>query len=244
MSTPIYAVGDIHGQAEQLETALARIEADGGPDARIVFLGDYADRGPDSRAVLDRLIAGQSQGRDWITLKGNHDRMFEMFLRDHPAQDDRLLIGYHWLHDRIGGVETLASYGVPVPEGVRTYQVHAQARAAVPAEHRNFLAGLPNYHQEGALLFVHAGIRPGLPLERQVENDLIWIRQEFLDDPRPHPWLVVHGHTPGKRAEHHGNRVNLDAGAGYGRPLAAAVFENNQCWLLTETGRQLLAPRA
>ncbi|MCU9836286.1 serine/threonine protein phosphatase [Ruegeria sp. WL0004] len=238
---PIYAVGDIHGQKTMLEDALARIDRDGG--GRVVFLGDYTDRGPDSCGVVELLRNGQNEGRDWITLKGNHDRMFEMFLRDHPANDDRLLVGYHWLHDRIGGIETLASYGVDVPDGIRIYQVHAQARDAVPRDHLTFLAGLPPYHLENKLLFVHAGIRPGVPLEQQSENDLIWIRHEFLDDPHPHPWLVVHGHTPGRVAEHFGNRINLDAGAGYGRPLATAVFEGQECWLLTERGRVPLIPK-
>ncbi|MFC3612242.1 metallophosphoesterase family protein [Lutimaribacter marinistellae] len=242
MTRPIYAVGDIHGQAEMLDTALGRIEADGGRDARVVFLGDYTDRGPDSRGVLDRLIAGQAEGCDWITLKGNHDRMFAMFMRDVPTPDDRLLVGYHWLHERIGGVETLASYGVEVPDGARTYQVHEEAKAAVPQAHVEFLNGLPNYHEEGGLLFVHAGIRPGVALAEQSEHDLIWIRHEFLDDPRPHPWLVVHGHTPLKAPRHHGNHVNLDSGAGYGRPLTAAVFENDRAWLLTERGREPLTP--
>lgn len=242
MTAPIYAIGDIHGQLPMLEDALLRIEADGGPDARIVFLGDYCDRGPDSRGVIDRLARGQAEGRNWVCIKGNHDRMFAMFMEDQPRNDDRLLVGYHWLHPRIGGVETLQSYGVEVAERERIYQVHARARAAVPPEHCAFLGGLKTCHQEGELLFVHAGIRPGLPLEQQAENDLVWIREEFLTDSRAHPWLVVHGHTHVKQAEHHGNRVNLDTGAGYGHPLTAAVFEGRRCWLLTEAGRQPLMP--
>ncbi len=220
-----------------LEEALRRIEADGGPDARVVFLGDYTDRGPDSRGVLDLLIEGQRDRRNWITLMGNHDRMFSMFMRDYPVNDACLLVGYHWLHERIGGIETLASYGVHVTDKDRIFQIHQQAREAVPATHVEFLNGLPTFHQEGDLLFVHAGIRPGVPLEAQTENDLVWIRHEFLDHIRPHPWLIVHGHTPARFAEHCGNRVNLDAGAGYGRPLATAVFEGRDCWLLTPKGR-------
>ena len=127
-------------------------------------------------------------------------------------------------------------------ERERIYQVHARARAAVPPEHRAFAAQLKACHQEGELLFVHAGSRPGLPLAQQAEDDLVWIRQEFLTDNRPHPWLVVHGHTHVKRAEHHGNRVNLDTGAGYGHPLTTAVFEGRECWLLTDEGRRVLTP--
>ena len=242
MTRPIYAIGDIHGQPGMLETALNRIEQDGGPDARIVFLGDYVDRGPDSRAVIERIRAGVEAGRDWIALLGNHDRMFSMFMEDYPRNDARLLVGYHWLHDRIGGVETLASYGVNVTDGDRIYQVHADARASVPQDHVDFLAGLKPYHQEGDLLFVHAGIRPGVALQDQTTDDLIWIRQEFLNDQTLHPWLVVHGHTPADQAEHRGNRINLDAGAGYGRPLVSAVFEGRDCWLLTANGREALEP--
>lgn len=242
MTHPVYAVGDIHGQLSELEATLDRIEADGGPDARVVFLGDYTDRGPDSRSVIEHLISGLEQGRNWITLKGNHDRMFAMFMREFPANDDQLLVGYHWLHERIGGIETLASYGVEVQEGDRIYKVHSQARIAVPERHIRFLEACPTNHVEDEKLFVHAGIRPGIPLEEQTEHDLIWIRHEFLDDRRQHPWLVVHGHTPGRQAEHFGNRINLDAGAGYGRPLASAVFEGQDCWLLTDQGRMPLRP--
>ena len=242
MPSPLYAIGDIHGQLDMLEEALARIEADGGPDARIIFLGDYTDRGPDSRGVIVRLARGKAEGRNWVFLKGNHDRMFSMFMEDYPRNDARLLVGYHWLHERIGGIETLASYGVEVPEGARTYQIHQQARAVVPQSHLNFLAGLVPFHQERGLLFVHAGIRPGVPLDQQTEDDLIWIRQEFLNDTRLHPWLVVHGHTPAKAAQHAGNRINLDSGAGYGMPLSAAVFDAGEVWLLTDQGRLPLQP--
>jgi len=242
MTTPIYAIGDIHGQREMLEAALQRIEADGGPDARIVFLGDYTDRGPDSRGVIDLLQQGQAEGRNWITILGNHDRMFSMFLEDYPRTDSQLLVGYHWLHPRIGGAETLASYGVDIVDGDRTNGVHSRACAAVPQSHLDFLATLPSHHQEGELLFVHAGIRPGIALAEQSENDKIWIRQEFLNHPDPHPWLIVHGHTQVQAPEHRGNRVNLDSGAGYGRPLTAAVFEGHSAWALSDTGRVALLP--
>jgi diadenosine tetraphosphatase ApaH/serine/threonine PP2A family protein phosphatase len=239
---PIYAVGDIHGQSADLDRVLALIDADGGSDARVVFLGDYVDRGPDSRGVLDRLIAGQAAGRDWITLKGNHDRMFAMFMRDYPMNDDRLLIGYHWLHDRIGGVETLASYDIGVDEEARIHQVHEAARNTVPVAHLNFLNDLPVRYEQRGLLFVHAGIRPGVALADQTEDDLIWIRSPFHTETTPHPWLIVHGHTPVEAATHYGNRVNLDSGAGYGRPISVAVFEGTDCWLLTCKGRTALRP--
>ncbi|QDI77425.1 MULTISPECIES: metallophosphoesterase family protein [Leisingera] len=242
MTAPLYAIGDIHGQLEMLDAALQRIKADGGEDARIVFLGDYTDRGPDSRGVIERLMAGQEQGRDWICLKGNHDRMFEWFLEETPRHDPHLLIGYHWLHERIGGVETLASYGLTFEDRTRLDDLHARAKEVIPAPHAEFLRSLPALHETPELAFVHAGIRPGVPLAQQHEDELVWIRQPFHDHTGPHPKLIVHGHTPVDRPSHYGNRVNLDSGAGYGRPLSAAVFEGRDCWLLTEAGRVPLKP--
>lgn len=242
MTTPIYAIGDIHGQLTMLEQALAWIERDGGPDARVVFLGDYVDRGPDCRGVIELLSEGVKAGRNWVCLMGNHDRMMSMFLEDYPRMDARLLVGYNWFHERIGGVQTLASYGVEVTDQRRIFEIHADARRGVPEAHREFLSSLKTYHQEDGKLFVHAGIRPGLALEDQSEEDLLWIRQEFLDDTRPHPWLVVHGHTQRPAAEHCGNRVNLDSGAGFGRPLTAAAFEGGSCFVLAQDGRIPLTP--
>ncbi|UWQ32950.1 serine/threonine protein phosphatase [Leisingera sp. M527] len=242
MTAPLYAIGDIHGQLAMLEEALTRIEADGGPDARIVFLGDYTDRGPDSRGVLDRLITGQGDGRDWITLLGNHDRMFAWFMEDTPRHDPHLLVGYHWLHERIGGVETLASYGLTFEDRTRLDALQARAKEVIPARHTEFLRSLMPLYETPDLAFVHAGIRPGVPLSQQQENDLVWIRQPFHDHTGPHPKLIVHGHTPVDRPSHYGNRINLDTGAGYGRQVSAAVFEGRNCWLLTENGRQPLTP--
>ena len=134
MTSPIYAIGDIHGQLAMLEQALALIEADGGADARIVFLGDYTDRGSDSRGVIERLVQGQAAGRNWVFLKGNHDRMFSMVSRGlRRATTPRLLVGYHWLHERIGGIETLAILRRWTFAGRRPgiYQtLHARARTA------------------------------------------------------------------------------------------------------------------
>ncbi len=242
MTNPVYAIGDLHGRVDEFERALSLIEQDGGPEAEIVFLGDYVDRGPDSRGVLDRLIAGRDAGKRWITLLGNHDRMFAWFMKDHPLNDMRLPIELHWLHERLGGMETLASYGIDVSPRHRLYQVHTDARAVIPREHLEFLRSLPVLHQTKALLFVHAGLRPGIPLEQQTEDDCLWIREEFLDDARSHPWLVVHGHTPVKRVAHFGNHVNLDSGAGYGRSVGVAVFEGRACWELTDKGRLPLQP--
>lgn len=239
--TPTYAIGDIHGQIDMLETALARIEADGGRDASIVFIGDLVDRGPGSAQVIDRLMQGQAQGRDWTVLCGNHDDLFVGFLDRGINLDPRVLSGAPWTGPRLGGLATLASYGMGDLE--RPFEaLLEEARAVVPAAHLAFLKGLPTHHERGGLLFVHAGIRPGLALQDQARDDLLWIRGDFLNDPRPHPWLVVHGHSAVEIAEHRGNRVNLDSGAGYGRPITAAVFEGDQVWVLDGFGRAPLRP--
>ncbi|MEM8578731.1 MAG: metallophosphoesterase family protein [Pseudomonadota bacterium] len=237
---PIYAVGDIHGQRAELDRVLDLIIADGG--GKVVFLGDYVDRGPDSQGVIQRLIDGCADGEDWVCLKGNHDRLMDWFLEVPPRHDPHLLIGFHWMHARIGGAETLASYGVDVPDHIRMKDLSARALDAVPQAHLDFLRGLPLTFETDDLFFCHAGIAPGAPLDAQDEEDLVWIRQPFHVFTEPHPKLIVHGHTPVERVTHYGNRVNLDAGAGYDRPLTCAVFEEGQVFELTDSGRVPLVP--
>ncbi len=242
MKNTIYAIGDIHGELELLTQAVAKVERDGGPNARIIFLGDYIDRGPQSRGVIEFLMEGVDAAKNWVCLRGNHDRMFSMFMEDYPRTDIRFLVGYHWLHQRIGGKETLASYGCEVGDSDIVLNVHNNARAVVPKSHIAFLDSLSYSHQVGNLFFVHAGIRPGVPIEKQDKDDLLWIRGEFLEDTRQHPLLIVHGHTPVPDARHFGNRINLDTGCGYGKQLTTAVFEDDDCWLLTDAGRLPLLP--
>ncbi|MEM7519797.1 MAG: metallophosphoesterase family protein [Pseudomonadota bacterium] len=237
MSKPIYAIGDIHGQLAELEHVLALIEADGGADAHIVFLADYTDRGTDSKGVLDLLIAGQEAGRSWTFLKGNHDRMFCWFMDAYPRHDAHLPISLYWLHPRLGGDTTLASYGLDFTPHTRQLELHEAAQEVVPHSHIAFLQDTVLSFETDEVFFAHAGIRPGVPLAQQTEHDLLWIRQEFHNSTDLHPKLIVHGHTPVKAAKHYGNRVNLDSGAGYGDPLSAAVFEGTACWLLTPRGR-------
>jgi serine/threonine protein phosphatase 1 len=237
LTDPIYAIGDIHGQLGALERALRLIEADGGQDARVVMLGDYIDRGPDSRSVLDLLIEGQSAGRPWTFIKGNHDRYLTRFLADMRTTDPRTRPGLTWLHPRLGGDKTLASYGVAAAEDMPLEPILEAAREAVPQAHVAFIEGLPLLHEAAGKLFVHAGIRPGVPLQAQDEDDLMWIRDGFLNFEGSFGPLVVHGHTALDHPENYGNRVNLDGGAGYFRPLHPAVFEGRRCWLLTDEGR-------
>jgi len=244
----LYAIGDIHGQFDMLRAAHDRIVADrarhGGNDAPVIHLGDLPDRGPDTRAVIQHLIDGIAVGEPWIVLKGNHDRMFQRYLEDRRNHDPRLRRDLDWRHPRLGGLTTLASYGVDGDLTRDQVQVHAEATAAVPAAHRAFLAARPLMHVTDDVVFVHAGIRPGVPLAAQKEDDLVWIRDEFLPDRRDHGRLVVHGHTVVDAPEHWGNRVNLDSGAGQGRSLSAAVFEGRDVWLLTDAGRVPLLPQS
>jgi serine/threonine protein phosphatase 1 len=261
--TPIYAIGDIHGQKQMLDHALALIAADGGDDAQIVFLGDYTDRGPDSRAVIETLIAGRDAGRNWVFLKGNHDRFFKRFVREGLQHDPRVSSGISWLNTRLGGTATLASYGIEAEmrfttdrksglEFLKSCQgpngktdiagLQKLAQRSVPPAHLDFLDGLPLWYETEELLFVHAGIRPGLPITAQDPEDLLWIRSPFLESTEDFGKLVVHGHTALEYPQHFGNRVDLDGGAGYHRPLFPAVFEGRDCWILTGHGRVALTP--
>lgn len=236
-----YAIGDIHGRRDLLLAAHARIAhdraqtRDGG--APVVHIGDYVDRGEDSPGVLDHLAAGVAQDEPWVLLKGNHDRMMWRFLQE-PEQPE----GRRWLEGNIGGRATLAAYGIEVGRDRPFEAIRADARAAVPQAHVDLLGGLENSYRRGGVFFCHAGIRPGVPLNDQTEDDLVWIRDRFLFDTRDHGALIVHGHTPVDRATHYGNRVNLDSGAAYGGPLSAVVIEAGEVFLLTAEGRVPVRP--
>lgn len=237
-----YAIGDIHGQLDLLKAAHARIAADQathGP-APIVHIGDLVDRGPNSPGVIDYLMQGHARGEDWITLLGNHDRMFAAYLRDPMCHDPRLRPDASYLHPRLGGAVTLGNYGVKNAGDRPIAPVHAEAIAAVPQSHRDFIESLPTSHTRGEAYFVHAGIRPGVALHLQTEDDMCWIRDGFLDDPRDHGPLIVHGHTHLSQATHYGNRVNIDSGAAYGGPLTAVVIEGRDVFVLTNNGREPL----
>ena len=237
----VYAIGDIHGQTGLLRQAHARIDADGGAGAPVVHLGDLVDRGPDSRGVIQALIEGQAAGRDWRVVMGNHDREFLMFLRDPDWIDPGLSSQRHWVdHPHLGAAATLASYGLD-PSLPRA-ELHAAALAAVPGDHVQWLARLPHWHLHPLALFVHAGIRPGIDLQDQTQQDCVWIRRGFLDDRTDHGPLVVHGHTPVDAPTHYGNRLNIDTGAAYGGPLTVIVIERGGIWTLGEDGRQPVHP--
>ncbi len=243
---PLYAIGDIHGHLDQLRGLHGLIAEDAarqGSPAQIVHVGDLVDRGPNSAGVIDYLMTGIAAGQPWVVLKGNHDRMLSLFLDDPKAVDPGLRSDLGYLHFKIGGGATLASYGVRNAADRPLAPVHAEAVANVPASHRAFLKGLPTLCHEDEALFVHAGIRPGIALDVQDETDLVWIRREFLDDPRDHGPLVIHGHTAIESPTHYGNRVNIDSGAAYGGPLSAIVIEGRDIFQLTLDGRLPLLPQ-
>ena len=233
----LYAIGDIHGQIDLLKAAHERIFRDGGQDAMIAHVGDLIDRGPDSRAVVDHLLQGRRDGRNWIVTRGDHDRFLPAFLRQPDWIDPGLSSGQHWIdHAGLGARATLASYGVDIDRPHA--EVLADARRAVPRAHADFLAGLPTWFLHPLALVVHAGIRPGIDLAAQAEQDLVRIRKGFLDSTVDFGPLVVHGHTALDRPTLYANRLNIDGGAAYGRPLAAVAIEPGAVHLLTDDGRQ------
>jgi serine/threonine protein phosphatase 1 len=221
----IYAIGDLHGRIDLLTRLLSWIDADlaARPISRPiqVFLGDYIDRGPNSRDVIDCLIE-RSLRQETVLLKGNHEVMLTEFLRD-PA---RLRA---W--QQFGGMQTLLSYGIPTKLNIDpTEEVRiAQALAgALPPSHQRFLSGLRSWFACGDFLFVHAGVRPGVPLGRQADEDLLWIRNDFLLSEEDFGKIVVHGHTPVERPEILANRINIDTGAYATGHLTCLIIEQEQ----------------
>ncbi len=224
----IYALSDIHGCADLLDQMLAVIDADmahSKPHHAIeVFLGDYIDRGPDSRATLDLLIA-RSRHRNVVLLRGNHEAFLTDVIRDPSRLGD-------WL--RVGGLQTLTSYGLtpalPRDHAEQTMLVR-QLIAAMPPDHLSFLKRLRLTFTCGDFFFTHAGVRPGIPLPQQQEADLLWIRDEFLDSQEDFGKYVVHGHTPVRAPEILANRANIDTGA----------YATGNLTLLSIQGTSLLA---
>lgn len=239
----IYAIGDIHGQSALLADAHRRIAQDGGTDAPVVHVGDLVDKGPDSRGVIEALMAGQAAGRPWVVLKGNHDRMLYQFIDDPHHVDSGVKRPFSYSrHPDIGAAATLASYGVDSSPDADPDLVHAQAIRAIPPGHLRWLRGLPLWHLTPHALFVHAGVRAGVDLHDQSEDDLLWIRKGFIDCDRDHGALVVHGHTPVRRPSHFGNRLAIDTGAAYGGPLTVVRLDDRGIWLIGDDGAVPMTP--
>lgn len=224
----IYAVGDIHGRSDCLDAMIAMIDADCHSEqpvsCRIVFLGDYTDRGPDSRGVIERLVR-LSARPEVVCLKGNHDEWLEMFLL-RAEIGDRFL---HW-----GGFETLASYGVDVSEGRSNAELSRDLVENMPAAHRRFFSRLRHRHVEGDYFFCHAGVRPGVALDEQDPHDLMWIRAEFHAHEASWGKVIVHGHTPREQVEICRNRINVDTAAFETGTLSCVVLEDNR-WRILQT---------
>jgi serine/threonine protein phosphatase 1 len=204
----IYAIGDVHGRLDLLDRAIDAIDRDlkeHGGAALTVTLGDYVDRGPASRGVLDRLSVNPFP-TPYVALKGNHELMLEAFLAD-PA------LGPQWRD--FGGLETLHSYGIPTGRVMMggDYPAAAEALRGAIAPHVAFLQSLKTSHSHGKYFLCHAGVRPGIALDRQDDHDLMWIRAEFLDSDMDFGKIVVHGHTPVERPEVKANRINIDTAA-------------------------------
>jgi len=237
----IYAIGDIHGRADLLARLLDQIRADfaqrgtAGERPLVIFLGDYVDRGPHSREVIEILLAfREDPAFECRFLLGNHEDTMLDYL-------DGRISGLGW--SRHGGGATLQSYGIapPTAESRTAWSERREPfRAAVPASHRAFLESLELMIAVGHVLFVHAGIRPGVALDQQSKRDLLWIRSEFLEVERSDTWLVVHGHTPKAEAYAGPGRLGLDSGSYVSGKLTAAVFDGDAIALI-ETGRS--APR-
>lgn len=208
----LYATGDIHGRLDLLRAAIARIGVDlmRRPTRRfrLIFLGDYVDRGPDSAGVVDLLLEMTGDG-DGCCLAGNHDVWLNAFLT-HPEE-----VGELWL--RWGGEQTLASYGVdpasPDLSGKSMRHLRDAFLEALPERHRRFFDALPFVERQGDFLFVHAGLRPGRPIEKQTPRDLTEIREPFLSHDGDFGVVVVHGHTISETPDIQPNRVGIDTGA-------------------------------
>ena len=234
----VYAIGDVHGRLDLLEDLVAHIREDvaqhPSDSARsLIFLGDYVDRGPESRGVVDAVMSDLLPGVTTVRLMGNHEEAMLSFL---DGESD----GLDWLS--FGGLETLLSYGVPLrslPDSGEA--VRALQRAlieAVPERHVTFFRNCLLHYSVGDYVFVHAGVRPGITLEKQTQTDLLWIRDDFLRVRAALPGrVVVHGHTICDLPQNRGHRINIDTGAFVSGRLTCLVLRGNERRFLS-TGDQ------
>jgi len=228
----VYAIGDVHGRLDLLETLAFQIAADltDAPQAALtVFLGDYVDRGPDSAGVLD-MLAARDFPTEFLALRGNHEEVMLHFLEDAEVLEA-------WRN--FGGLETLRSYGIdvlPAMRGQGYEDMRLRLLEALPPLHLQFLRETSHSTSFGDYFFCHAGARPGTPLDEQDPGDLLWIREEFLAFRGGWDKVVVHGHTPVAEPELLSNRINVDTGAFASSILTAVVLEGSQRRILS-TGR-------
>ena len=226
----VYAIGDIHGRLDLLDSLLFRIEADermrGAAQTQLIFLGDLIDRGPHSAGVVQRALEIAQSGRPARFLMGNHEEVFLKAL-DGSVEALRFFV-------KIGGRATILSYGFSETEyaALDFAELLPELIARVPAEHVAFLRRLEDRITIGDYLFVHAGIRPRVPVEEQSGGDLRWIRSEFLDFRGTHGPIVVHGHTITEEVEERANRIGIDTGAFASGRLTALGLEGDERWYL------------
>jgi serine/threonine protein phosphatase 1 len=224
----VYAISDIHGCADLLQKMFTVIDRDlstiGSMRAIHVFLGDYIDRGPDSSQTIDLLIE-RGRKHESIFLKGNHEAFLFDVLKD-PSQLQ------NW--KQYGGLQTLVSYGLRPslnPDPVEQSELIRQLANAIPIHQRRFFNNLRLRFVCGDFFFVHAGVRPGIPLAKQSEEDMLWIREEFLASEEQYTKYIVHGHTPVREPDIRPNRINIDTGA----------YATGNLTLLTIEGDRMLA---
>jgi serine/threonine protein phosphatase 1 len=220
----IYAIGDVHGRDDLLAEAHDKMAADlaarPAADHRLIHLGDYVDRGPGSAAVIERLVRAMEGDARVLCLKGNHEEMLLEFL-DHPGDGGPTFFSN-------GGLATLTSYGLPDHHFFSNGHMIAAAdrlASAMPAAHRAFLKSLKLSATFGDFFFCHAGVRPGVPLDRQAPHDLTWIRGAFLNSDADFGKVVIHGHTPVDRPEIRPNRIDIDTGAVFTGTLTTIAVE-------------------
>ncbi|HXP30554.1 MAG TPA: metallophosphoesterase family protein [Stellaceae bacterium] len=231
--TRVYAVGDIHGRIDLLRemNRLIRADAEERRARRnvLVYLGDYVDRGLESRAVIDLFLDAPLPGFETVHLRGNHEDIMVRFLAD-------ISVGPNWF--AFGGLETLASYGVAPPEPMISVaeleRCQLELGRNLPRPHLKFLRRLRTSHCEGGYFYVHAGVRPGIALEAQSEDDLLWIRDDFLLSDEPHAKLVVHGHSIAAKPVVRANRIGIDTGAYATGRLTCLVAEGTG-WAFLQT---------
>jgi serine/threonine protein phosphatase 1 len=216
----IYAIGDIHGCLPQLKELMAQLPLKS--EDELVFLGDYIDRGPDSKGVLDYLVANQKP--NWHLLRGNHEQMLLEWLGTPNP-----LAASNWLLN--GGHQTLQSY-VPREklDEVRGEGAHILLQSYIPHTHVELLNALPLFYETPDYFFCHAGVNLDKPLNAQEQDDLLWIRRKFLQDPRPTPKPIIHGHTPIEKTDTAKDRINLDTGCVYGGSLTAIALPDKKIY--------------
>jgi serine/threonine protein phosphatase 1 len=224
----LYAIGDVHGCLEALLDVHEAIADDltrrPVADWRIIHVGDYVDRGPENRGVIEYLAGRAVEDPQMVFLMGNHDEMFLASI-DGDANMARV-----WLSN--GGVETLFEYGVDVDVFAERFRNDTPKLPEVPEAHLAFLRGLDLFARFGDYAFVHAGIEPGIALEAQTRQTLLWMREPFLESTQEYDAVIVHGHTPRREVEVRRNRIDIDTGAVFGNRLTCLVLEDDSQNLL------------